>query len=132
MPFWQASAADVSTVYGTTNGTINVRGNTATPLIFRLTVTGETTSSTRVTDIGITVNGKSIAFRGLALSTGNWLQMDYDEHGVQRAYLHNGLKVLSYRDTVSEDDLWLQPGANTFSTSGAKCTWDVIAHGRWI
>lgn len=115
--------------------------DTGTSLSFSITPKGdidcpleaEVTAAAAVTSVTLSAGGKSMAFTGLSLSSGDVLKILYDKYGFLTAKVGT-TSYLGYRSAESADDIWLTPNAeNTVTaTADGSCTVKVIARGVYL
>jgi len=112
-PWWRLMS-EVATI---TNGTAVLvnNGTDEAPLCLNLQAGATAT---------VTLNGKSMVFTGSGT-----IVLSYDERGIQ-SIKKNGAAAASCRSEQSEDDLWVQPGTNTITVTGATGT--VSVEGRML
>lgn len=113
--YWQSTVPVTATGSGTSVSlTINPLGTRQCCLEAQI----KNNSSSSMSTVSITTNGKTMAFEGLAMAQNDILSIGYDENHILYAKVGNTSK-LNCRTAASADDLWLNP--STINTVSVTC-----------
>lgn len=128
-PFWEDENPVTVTLSGTSGNTSKyVPGNAENTLV-RVTLT----ASASISSFSVTVDGKTLSFSGLSLSSGDTVTIDYDDYLFLRIRKGNS-SIMDKRSANSADELKATCGKfNTFSfTSSGSASVTFYANGWWL
>ena len=128
-PFWEDENAVTVSLNGTSGSAQRyVPGSAEETLVKAVLTAGASISS-----FSVTVDGKTLNFSGLSLSSGDVVTIDYDEHFFLRIRKGNS-SIMNKRTGSSADELRATCGKiNTFSfTSSGKASVTFSAKGWWL
>lgn len=135
IPFWQSTDKTSVTIAATSSGntTMRLRETGGGLLCFEAT----NSSGSTVNTLAVAANGRNFTFSGLGLANGEKLRGDYDDRGIQRIRIQatggTWRSAMAARATISNDDILLNPGANTvYVSSGEAVSWQLYTYGRWL
>ena len=128
-PFWEDENAVTVALSGTSGTTQKfVPGSAENTLVKAVLTAGASISS-----FSVTVDGKTLSFSGLSLSSGDVVTIDYDDYLFLRIRKGNS-SIMNKRSGSSADELRATCGKiNTFSfTSSGNASVTFTAKGWWL
>ena len=125
MPYWQDTEATTSN-----NGSITVPGTKETAMEAEIT----NISLSTIDEMTVTAGSSHFYFEDLGLEAGEVLEIGHDNEGRLTLQIYDGTNRRSAymkRTGESDDELWVMPGAQSFSVTGGTVSKTFSVKGRW-
>lgn len=128
-PFWEDEYPRSATVSGTgAETTLYVPGFGAQT---RVEATVKNSSGSTIDALTLTAGGTTMRFEGLALASGETLDIDYDENGLLRIRVGDVSKM-SCRTAESDDDMMLSTGEGSTVSVSAEASVTAVFRARGL